>query len=61
MKGREKMTGYTFKEIYDVLITRPDIVELFKTIFSAPEDQRKTMVEMVTAKLEEMKQRRASK
>ena len=53
------MADYTLREIYDVLVARPDIKELFKTILSAPEDQRKTMVEMVTAKLAEMKQRRA--
>lgn len=55
------MAEYTLKEIYDVLVARPDIKQLFKTILSAPEDQRKTMVKMVTAKLTEMEQRRTSK
>ncbi len=47
------------KEIYQVLVARPEIKELFKTILSLPKEKQPVAIKMVTDFLQERKEAQA--
>ncbi len=45
------------REIYNTLVERPEIAELFKVILSAPEDQRPIMIAKAYNMLKDLQER----